>query len=283
MRTLLFVVVLVVGLARATRADVIDRAITANDMAAAVPGLIEQHDEPVGLLALRDNPSLGLVKGDLVRAINGQPATRLTMLNNGGAIFYLDVMRGTQAIVVRVAVKLDAAEATISRDRYRDRVQQFERFRDLVTNKSHTFTQVTAGGAPSGVMVPSSWFGLGTLAEGDVIRKIDGVAVSTIEQAVAAFGRDKDSLEVQITVERLGQTVVKTLRIDDSLDPDVAVAAEDDGDGDGDDPPQIPARKPEIAMSLTDLPARHKPRAKRIERHPESALAIELGRSLGLR
>ena len=173
------------------------------------------------------------------------------------------------------------AEATISRDRYRDRVQQFERFRDLVTNKSHTFTQVTAGGMPSGVMVPSSWFGFGTLIEGDVIRKIDGVNVSTIEQAVAAFGRDKDSVEVQITVERLGQTVVKTLRIDDSLNPDLAVAAADD-DADGDEPPPIPARKPQIAMSLTDPPARHN-QSKTISRHPESALAIELGRSLGSR
>ena len=274
-------VVVLVGLARAAHADVIDRTITANDLAAAVPGLIEQRDEPVGLLALQDNPALGLVKGDLVRAINGQSATRMTMLSSGGAIFYLDVVRGAQAIVVRIAVKLDAAEATISRDRYRDRVQQFERFRDLVTNKSHTFTQVTAGGMPSGVMVPSSWFGFGTLIEGDVIRKIDGVNVSTIEQAVAAFGRDKDSVEVQITVERLGQTVVKTLRIDDSLNPDLAVAAADD-DADGDEPPPIPARKPQIAMSLTDPPARHN-QSKTISRHPESALAIELGRSLGSR
>jgi hypothetical protein len=226
MKPLWLVILPVMVIARAAHADPHDLAIDSKDLAAAMTGLLEQQEEPLGLLAIADNPKLGLARGDIVRAINGQSATRMSLLTDGGAIFYLDVTHGAQAFVVRLAVKLDGAEDAISRDRYRDRVQQLQRFGvDLVTHKNHVFVQVKKAGTPSGVMVRSSWAGFGTLIEGDVIRKIDGVEIATVEQAVDAFARAKNSPEVAITVERLDQTLVKTLRIEDSLKPDPNIAS----------------------------------------------------------
>lgn len=241
--------------ARSAYADPLDLAIDAKDLNAAVPKLFEQHDEPVGLVAMESNPALGLAKGDIVRAINGQLATRMTMLTDGGTILYLDVTRGTQTFVVRVSVKLADAEDAIPRDQYKDRVQQLQRFGpDLISNKNHVFTQVTKGGNPSGVMVRSLWFGFGTLLEGDVIRKIDGVEVDTTTQAVEAFARAKDHQEIAITVERLDQTLVKTLRIEDSLNPDptIATAATVIQTASNDDPSSCarPALSKKIAWSL---------------------------------
>ena len=259
-------IVTLVLAAGSAHAAPLDLAIDAKDLTAAVPGLFEQHDEPVGLVATSDNATLGLVKGDLVRAINGQSATRMSMLTDGGTIMYLDVMRGTQPLVVRLAVKLADAENVIPRDQYKDRVQQLQRFGpDLISDMNHVFTQVTKSGAPSGVMIRSLWFGFGTLIEGDVIRKIDGVEVATTAQAVEAFARAKDHHEIAITVERLDQIVVKTLRIDDSLipDPTIATAAGNSltasVDAVGDDEMASCTRhaQPKIALSLGgQLPTR---------------------------
>jgi hypothetical protein len=223
MRASIFLIPAVVISAGTARADT-SLTIESNDLAVAVTALLEQHDEPVGLIASADAPTIGLQKGDLVRAINGRTANRMSLIE-GGAILYLDVSRGSTQFVVRLAVKLDSMEVTIPRDRYKDKVDQLVRFGpDLITGMSRIFTQVNKDGLPSGVMVRRAWFGFGTLVEGDVIKNIDGVDIDTIDHAVTAFEQAKSRDHVTFTIERLDQTLVRTLKIENTLTPDPSVA-----------------------------------------------------------
>jgi hypothetical protein len=102
MRASIFLIPAVVVSAGTARADT-SLTIESTDLAVAVTALLEQHDEPVGLVASADAPTIGLQKGDLVRAINGRTANRMSLIE-GGAILYLDVSRGSTQFVVRLAV-----------------------------------------------------------------------------------------------------------------------------------------------------------------------------------
>ena len=65
--------------------------------------LIETHEDPGGLAARTDVAELGIKAGDVVRSIDGSSPFS-TYRFARGTLVYLDVVRGEQTFVVRVAV-----------------------------------------------------------------------------------------------------------------------------------------------------------------------------------
>jgi S1-C subfamily serine protease len=127
-------------------------------------------------------------------------------------LMYLDVLRGGKVVVVRVLVVREALEEHIDRDRYRDHMDMMQKWGD------RAIKQITKNGNPSGVTMDLFF---PPLATGDIIRKIDGVAVATPADATAALAQTVDHAEVSFEIERLGKPLIVKIVLDTpvSLDP----------------------------------------------------------------
>ena len=208
----LLVVAAVAAVAHA--GPVVDVTIAQADVDAAFQPLVPQYDEPIGLAVLANNPKLGLLKGDLVRAVNGEITLSPVSMSFRGnpPLIYLDVLRGGKPVVVRIAVTREAIEEHVDKDRYKDTLDM------LQTLGAHMFKQVTKNGNPSGLTVEGYF---PPLAEGDIIRKIDGVPMTGPTEAINALVQTGDHKDVNFEIERLGKTIVAKIIIDpvETIDP----------------------------------------------------------------
>jgi S1-C subfamily serine protease len=192
-------------------------SIDARELAAAIEALPVQLDEPIGLVALSRNPRLGLEKGDVIRAINGTGAIAAhSWFSADAPITYLDVVRGRKAITIRLQVKLPSATDKLERHEFKDRL-------DLIAQRGvdGALGQVTRNGEPSGVLVRSVML-FDAVHAGDVIRKVDGVAIDKVDRLLAALTTAADHSQVVLEIDRLGQPIVATLTILEDLDPEIS-------------------------------------------------------------
>ena len=194
------------------------------DLEAGMASFAEQLDEPVGMLVIARSPKLGLEKNDIVRAINGEPASKSGMRglrHDSATLMYLDVLRGKKELVVRIRVKISAAEEHLERDRYKEELDRLHQF-----GATFALVQVTKDGNPSGVELKMPWFMMSAgPTEGDIIRRIDKRAISTVDEMMAALEAGKDQPKVVIEADRLGQPLTFTLDLDDPPKEDPAIAA----------------------------------------------------------
>jgi S1-C subfamily serine protease len=206
-----WVVLALVLVARPAHADpTVSLSIAAEELVTALEALPEHLDEPIGLIALVKIPKLGLEKGDVVRTINGTAPAGLPRpgILVPAPVVLLDVSRRGKPVVIRLQVKLENAVDTIPRDRFTDLVDS-ERGRDLA------LAQVTKDGKPSGIVVRGDWLWITPIKAGDILRKVDGVAVNTIEALLGALVRAKDHAKIEIAVDRLGQAIAVTVVLED--------------------------------------------------------------------
>ncbi len=206
--TLALVVVLV---ARPAHADpTVSLSMGAEELAMALEAMPEHLDEPVGLVAPAKTPKLGLEKGDVVRTINGTSPAGLARPGMVGSaqVVFLDVLRRGKPVVIRLQVKLENVVATIPRDRFADDI-------DREADRELALTQVTRDGKPSGLWLRKDWFWITPLKPGDVIRKVDGVAVNTIQALFEALGRAKGHPKLELDVDRIGQAITVTVMLED--------------------------------------------------------------------
>lgn len=223
MKRVLFVLVVV---ARTVHADsVVMLSIAEKELSTALGAMPNQLEEPIGVVAVAKNPKLGLEKGDVVRLINGvAPTEWLDGDGYGQPVVWLDVVRRGKPVAVRLQVKLDGVANTLERGRFREELD-ITRKVDL----EFQFAQVTKGGKPSGILLNSRWYNIRPLTFGDVVRKVDGVAVGTIDAFLTALDRAKDHPAVTIEVDRTGQPIVATVRLTDQPAPPKGHAAIPDG------------------------------------------------------
>lgn len=196
---------------RSAHADpTVSLSIGAEELAMALEALPEHLDEPIGLIAPAKAPALGLEKGDVVRTINGTSPAGLPRPGMVGSaqVVFLDVLRRGKPIVIRLQVKLENVVATIPRDRFADDI-------DREQDRDHALAQVAKDGKPSGLWLRNDWFWTTPIKAGDVIRKVDGVAVNTIQALFGALGRAKDHPKLQIDVDRIGQAITVTVVLED--------------------------------------------------------------------
>ena len=192
--------------------------VTESELRGALVALTEQLDEPVGLRVTSDRPKLGLLHGDVVVAIDGQcPLGGLGMWDERRPIVYLDVRRGKRELVVRVQVVIGTLERDLERESFERTIAEQRQFVDTV------FVPATRGGSPSGVMVRMPTFDLG-FEQGDLVRRVDGKAVTTGTELLDALDAAKADAKLQIDVERLGQPVQVTLVLEDPPKEDIELA-----------------------------------------------------------
>jgi C-terminal processing protease CtpA/Prc len=213
---ILIVMLIAVASQRTGYAD--PTAITASVDSAEVVKLFatttDSLEEPIGMRIDRADPVLAKVKlatGDVIRAINGRASTgKLTLTPADGSVLYLDVLRGKQLLVVRLAIKPPTiGEVRIERGWIVDHLDAMRG-----TAPVRVLAQVTRAGKPSGVALSTSW----TIFEpGDVIRSIDGATVTTLEQAANAFDKAKDKPSIVIKLERLDQPMTFKLAIEKGM------------------------------------------------------------------
>jgi type II secretory pathway component PulC len=217
MRWAVLIFVFVASSARA--APIISLSITADELAAGFDSLAEHLDEPVGVIALAKTPKLGLEKGDVVRTINGIAPAGLSRSKIGAPakVVFLDALRRGKPIVIRLQINLENVTVTIARDRFADDIDR-EQGRDLA------LAQVTKDGKPSGLWLRNDWFWMLPVKPGDVIRRIDGVAVNTIEALFGALRRAKDHPKLEIGIDRIGQAMAVTIMLEDPPKENPAIA-----------------------------------------------------------
>jgi hypothetical protein len=215
------VVLAVIVCARRAGADptlVVDEA----ELKAGLDALAEQLDEPVGMLAIARNPKLGLEKNDIVRAINGEAASKSGMRglrHDTASELYLDVLRGKKEVVIRLKVKFGPIEDHVERDRFKEELDRMKQY-------SFAWLQVTKDGNPSGVEMKMPWFVMMSgPTEGDIIRRVDRKTTETIDELLAALDAAKDNAKVVLEIDRLGQMLTYTLIFDDPPKEDPAIAA----------------------------------------------------------
>ncbi len=207
-----WVLLVVVVLARSVHAEPGVLSVSQKELADAFDRLLEKLDEPVGLVARVALPRLGLAAGDVVRAINGASPLydRATDRSDVGyrSVLWLDIVRRGRPLVIRLQVALDGTSQAMSRDRLLDCIAS------LRTSRDDLLAQVMRGGSPSGVLVRFAP-GLTLLLPGDVVRKVNGAAVTTGDGLIEALDRGKDRPAITIELERLGRPAVVTLQIHD--------------------------------------------------------------------
>jgi hypothetical protein len=165
-------------------------------------------EEPIGLRIDRADPVVAKVKlapGDIIRAIDGRAVIDTLLLNRSEGIMFLDVTRGKQQLVVRLEVR-DPTMPTVT-------VERHWLVENLISAAAQppALVQVTRGGKPSGVALT----GVGVVFRaGDVVRSIDGTAVTTIEQARAMLDKAKDKPSILLKLERLDHAFTAKLVIE---------------------------------------------------------------------
>jgi membrane-associated protease RseP (regulator of RpoE activity) len=206
---------LVIAMAAVAHAGpVVDVTLADKDLEGAFAPLVVQYDEPIGLAVIANNPKLGLLKGDLVRAINGEAAlvSPSRRLRSDSDLMYLDVVRGGKVVVVRLVITRSVVEEHVDRDRYKEHLDMLQRW------GGDAFKQVTKNGNPSGVSVDLFF---SPLLQGDIVRKIDGVAVTTPADALAALQGAADHAEIALEIERLGRTLSVKIILDTPVTVDL--------------------------------------------------------------
>ncbi|MBA3542757.1 MAG: hypothetical protein H0T79_24280 [Deltaproteobacteria bacterium] len=164
-------------------------------------------EEPTGLEVDNRSPLLArfkLAPGDLIRTVNGSPALGRVFLMERTGVVYLDVLRGKQALVVRVAFKVaPTQQATI---------HPFELEQNLAASRvQDNFAVVTRAGKASGVVIVAPWYG--SFERVDVLRAIDGAAVTTVEAVAQALEKIKPGASVVVKLDRSEQPVALKLTL----------------------------------------------------------------------
>lgn len=212
----LFVVVVV---ARAAHADPFhSRSIAEGELTAALKALPTRTEEPTGVVALAKDHRLGLDKGDVVRLINGvDPTEWLDGEGYTSPIVWLDVARRDKPVAIRLQVNLAGFSSTLERSQLREEIRLLDTTdRELLTL---VFAQATRDGKPSGVLSNSRPYNFRPLNWGDIIRKVNGAPVRTIEDYVTALKRAVDRPVLTIEADRHGQPVVATIKLVDAAAP----------------------------------------------------------------
>jgi hypothetical protein len=204
-----WVLLVLVAVARSAYADSIT-SVSIDDaaLAAAMKELPVQLAEPIGLVAAARDPRIGLEKGDVIRAINGVPAVlgASARLAERTALVYLDVARGPRTVTIRLQVKLRGSFDKLDHSVFQDQLA-----RATQPDTDPVLRQVTRGGAPSGVLIARAWPSSSQVEEGDIVRKVDGVVVDTVEQLITALEAAADHSRIMLGIDRLGQPVEATL------------------------------------------------------------------------
>jgi S1-C subfamily serine protease len=212
---ILLLAVTVAGTARADSYSAI--AIERRTLDTIFSELTSSNEEPAGLVARSDFPELGLKAGDVVRAIDGRPALGpVGMHSSFGPVTYLDVQRGKQKLVIRVAVKVRTAEQHLKSEDYAERIDQL---RKVSNGFGGGMVQLTKNNAASGVAMPSLYWSDFGLEEGDVIRAIDGAPINTVEALFNALDKAKGHPKVEIKFERADQPFTMTYVLEGTVDP----------------------------------------------------------------
>lgn len=216
---LVLALVVVSGVARAEPMTTVK--LTDHELHEGLGTLAAQFDEPIGLRADADLPKLGLVRGDIVVAVDGRSSLGMSLGMWGGQqpVRYLDVKRGKRDLVVRVEVQLGAIEQHAERDDFERTVTGEREFSDVA------FSPVTHAGHPSGVLVRMPMSMALALDEGDLVRRVDGKAVTTAAELLDALEAAKADAKIQLDLERLGRPVQVTIVLDDPPKEDSDLAA----------------------------------------------------------
>jgi type II secretory pathway component PulC len=147
--------------------------------------------------------ALGLVAGDVIRYINGQPAGDRMMMGEG--VTMLEIDRRGKRVFLRVVVHGKPVRALTLTQHAFDRIVEISKGTDLAT-------PVQQGPRTSGVRILDMLLSLhAVLSPGDIVRTIDGTAIlSQAELATAlqnlrigttaiAFERDGREIRLEIT------------------------------------------------------------------------------------
>lgn len=219
-----WMVVAFVVAARSAHADpMTSLSVDGKELAAALEALSKQREEPTGLVVSVKAPKLGLEKGDVIRAINGRSAADISPIprDRDTSVVYFDVVRGGKNLVIRLDVKLTGWTEIMERSKLDEMIHALSLDPDL------SLRQVTRNGKPSGVQVQFAWAWFPSLHDGDIVRKLDGVAVDTPAQLVAAMSGAAAQPQIVLELDRIGQAttmVIQLTKPQPKPDPDVAAA-----------------------------------------------------------
>ena len=209
------ITILLLLLARAAAADptVVAATIDESELASAWGTLADTSEEPTGKLVSATDATrlakLKLVAGDIIRTVDGHPALGMSRVHpyelGSGNVLYLEVSRGGQLVVVRVAYKVDANQTgTIASDQISGDSAAFRR------ETSH-LRRATKAGKPSGVAVLDTVL---VFHSGDLIRSIDGTSVTSPDEVVAALDKASTKASIAIKVDRADTAVAITTKIE---------------------------------------------------------------------
>ncbi|HEY0252506.1 MAG TPA: type II secretion system protein GspC [Kofleriaceae bacterium] len=169
-----------------------------------------QTEEPVGLLSTAKNLELGLERGDLVLSVNGAPAPSLNV--NGTFIMHdaprvsLVVLRAKKELVITVHLTHAAVTDTPEREHFKESIRSMKELGSALQ-----FQPVTKNGKPSGVMLRLGFLvASDSVAAGDVLRRIDGKAVLSGQDVIAALEGAADKQRFTIELDRLGDAITIT-------------------------------------------------------------------------
>jgi type II secretory pathway component PulC len=195
--------------------------IDQKEVTALFTAMGETTEEPAGLVVANKSAvtsKLGLQVGDVIRRINGDIATAYERYRSEEPVLYLDVSRGNKAFAVRIDVKLETNLTYTF---------EHERLLEELVNLSgrtagYAFTPLTRDGKPSGVQIRVMW--ISGLADGDIVRTVDGAAVTTGNELVDALTKGADHDHIVIALDRMDQRLNLTLNVekDRSESPDLA-------------------------------------------------------------
>src|SRR5688500_19438055 len=100
--------------------------IKRDELKAAAASLTEQLEEPAGMLVTTHLPKLGLLKGDVLLAVNGvrimSPTEVATPIGYSASVVHLDVVRAGKTISVRLVLEPTALEVSQDRKQLRELV-----------------------------------------------------------------------------------------------------------------------------------------------------------------
>jgi hypothetical protein len=214
MRTALVVLVCIGIASSAAHAGPATHVIDEKDVAPALRALAGRLEEPTGMTASADIPKLGLLKGDLVRSINGLPANgnKLMWEVLSATTLYLDVLRGKKQALVVVSIKLGPQQLTFEREKVKELIA---RLRDRDT----AFRQVTAKGAASGVMSTAE-FGYLAFMQDTIIRSVNGKPTATAADLVASLEAAVDQPSIRLGLERNNQAFTFTMVLEETPTPE---------------------------------------------------------------
>ncbi len=213
MKTLALLTIL--ACARAASADprIVSATIDESQLALAWDNLKDSTEEPAGKLVLASDATrlapLKLVAGDVIRAVDGHPAIGMARLRpyelGSGNVLYLEVSRVGQPILVRVAYTVETVQTgVITSD------QIAGDYASIKSDVAH-LRRATKAGKPSGVVVVDSML---VFYSGDVVRSLDGVAVTSPDELVAAFNKLSSKSSIVVKLDRADTAVTLTARID---------------------------------------------------------------------